>query len=271
MLRVRVLTAAVLAPLFVLGVLKLPSIYFAVLLALVVLPGAWEWTSLSGYTGTPRKLGGVVATCLLMAAAFHFRDRVAEPLFILACAAWLLVAFSLFRRRHRGPMRWPGPARWLSGAWVLVPAWLAVSVLQYAEPEAALMLFLLIWVADTGAYFAGKRWGRRRLAPAISPGKTLEGVLGAVVAAVPVAVGFAVYWRLDAAAWPGLILWSVFVVLVSISGDLFESNWKRLASLKDSGGLLPGHGGVLDRIDSMTAAAPWFALGWLWWFGSAPA
>lgn len=271
MLKVRVLTAAVLAPLFVLGVLKLPGPWFALLLALVVLAAAWEWSGLSGQTAPAARAGGVVVVGLLMAATFHFRDSLVPPLLILACLAWLAVALALLQHRSRGPLRWPAAARWLSGAAVLVPAWLALGVLQDAEPEAALMLFLLIWAADTGAYFAGRRWGRRRLAPAISPGKTLEGVAGGAAATVAVALGFAVYWGVGPAVGTGLIAWSVFVVLVSISGDLFESNWKRLASLKDSGGLLPGHGGVLDRIDSTTAAAPFFALGWLWWFGSAPA
>jgi phosphatidate cytidylyltransferase len=131
------------------------------------------------------------------------------------------------------------------------------------------MLLLLIWAADTGAYFAGRRWGRHRLAPAISPGKTLEGVWGALAGAVVVALGFGVWWGLEAVRSAGLVVLSVAVASISIAGDLLESNWKRLADLKDSGTLLPGHGGVLDRIDSMTAAAPFFALGWLWWFGSA--
>lgn len=271
MLKVRVLTAAILAPLLVLGILKLPGVYFAVLIGLVVLAGAREWAALSGYPGAGAGIGSAAAAGLLMAAAFYYREPAAETLFALACAAWLAVAVTLLRVRSRGPVRWPAPARWLSGAWVLVPAWLAVSMLQDAAPQAALMLFLLIWAADTGAYFAGRRWGRRRLAPAISPGKTLEGVLGAAGAGVLVCAAFAAYWGLDGAAWLALTAWSLFVILMSISGDLFESNWKRLASMKDSGGLLPGHGGVLDRIDSITAAAPFFALGWLWWFGSAPA
>lgn len=271
MLRNRVLTAAILAPLFVLGVLKLPGTYFTVLLGLVVLAGAWEWTGLSGYRAVKPRVGAVAVTCLLLAVVLYFRGPLAGPLFLVACAAWLLVAIGLIHRGRIGPMRWPQPARWLSGVWVLVPAWLAISVLQDAAPAAALMLFLLVWVADVGAYFAGRRWGRRKLAPAISPGKTVEGVLGGTAATVPVAAGFAVYWSLAPSASLGLIGLSVFVVLVSIAGDLFESNWKRLVSLKDSGNWLPGHGGVLDRIDSMTAAAPFFALGWFWWFGSTPA
>jgi phosphatidate cytidylyltransferase len=271
MLERRVLTAAVLAPLFVLAVLKLPAVWFALLLALVVLPGAWEWTGLSGYSGRARRVAGTAVTGFLMAAAYFFHDTIAEPLLIVTCAAWLLVSAALLRNRRSGPLHWPAPARWLSGAWVLVPAWLAVSGLQRAEPVAALMLFLLVWSADSAAYFAGRSWGRRRLAPAISPGKTVEGVLGALAAALFVAALFLAYWRPGAGAAAGLALWSFFVVLVSIAGDLFESNWKRLGSIKDSGTLLPGHGGVLDRIDSMTAAAPFFALGWLWWFGSITA
>lgn len=270
MLRNRVLTAAILAPLFVLGVLKLPGGYFAILLGLVVLAGAWEWTGLAGYPRNLSRCGAVAGTGLLMAVVFRFRESVAEPLLILACAAWLTLAVVLFRRRARDLVRWPAAARLLSGACVLVPAWLAVGTLQYVEPQAALMLLLLVWAADIGAYFVGRQWGRRRLAPAISPGKTLEGVLGGAAATMPVAALFALGWELTASAWLGLTAWSLFVALVSVTGDLFESNWKRLASMKDSGGLLPGHGGVLDRIDSMTAAAPFFALGWLWWFASVP-
>jgi phosphatidate cytidylyltransferase len=271
MLRNRVMTAAVLAPLFVLGVLKLPGLWFALLVGLVVLVAAWEWTRLSGYTGTTPAVAAVAVACVLMAAVFHFRDAVAEFLFILACGAWVLVTLELCRHRGRGPLDWPAPVRWSSGIWVLVPAWLALTVLQHTEPAAAMMLFLLVWAADIGAYFSGKRWGRRSLAPAISPGKTLEGVAGGLVSAALVAAGFAAWWRLDPGTATGLVVVSLGVVTVSIFGDLFESNWKRLASLKDSGSLLPGHGGVLDRIDSMTAAAPFFVLGWLWWFDSTPA
>ncbi len=266
MLRNRVLTAP-----GALGVLKLPGGYFTVLLAFVVLAGAWEWTGLAGYPRIFSKCAAVAGTGLLMAAVFHFRETLAEPLLVLACAAWLALAVILLRHRARDLVRWPAAARLLSGACVLVPAWLAVSTLQRVEPQAALMLFLLIWAGDTGAYFVGRQWGRRRLAPAISPGKTLEGVLGGAAASVPVAAVFALWWGFTGPAWLGLTAWSLCVVLLSVSGDLFESNWKRLASVKDSSGLLPGHGGLLDRIDSMTAAAPFFALGWLWWFGSVSA
>lgn len=267
MLKIRVLTAAVLAPLFVLGVLHLSQPYFAVLLGLVVVPGAWEWTHLSGYDDAASKSIAVAAAVVLMVAAYVFRNVVDEPVFVAACIIWLAVAVSLFSRRRRGLLSWPRPLRWVSGIWVLIPAWLAISTLQHLDAGAVLMLFALVWAADTGAYFAGRRWGRRKLAPAISPGKTMEGLWGAVAAAAIVAAGFGVYWGAGTSRWIALVAWSIAVVLVSVFGDLFESNWKRAAELKDSGGVLPGHGGVLDRIDSITAAAPFFVLGWLWWFG----
>ncbi|MGA8259357.1 MAG: phosphatidate cytidylyltransferase [Arenicellales bacterium] len=268
MLRIRVLTAVVLAPLFVLGVFTLSELQFAVMTGLFVLVGAWEWTSLSGYNRVPPKVLSVAVVSLLMMSGYAYRDTVAQPVTFLACAAWLVVALLLFRHRHRHPMVWPRPVRWLCGACALLAAWLAISVLREASPGAALMLFLLVWAADVGAYFAGRRWGRHKLAPAISPGKTVEGLWGGIAAALVVAAAFALHWDLSPGAAVGLTAWSVAVVLLSVFGDLFESNWKRTAELKDSGGLLPGHGGVLDRIDSVMAAAPFFALGWLWWFSA---
>lgn len=271
MLKTRVLTAAVLAPPFVLGVLFLPNFLFSILVGVIVLVGAWEWTHLSGYHDNQWKALAVVVICALMIAGYRYRDSVDVPVFVLASTGWLVIAAALFHQRRSSPLAWPGPVRWLSGVLVLVPAWLALSSVQHSLPEAALMLCVLIWTADTGAYFSGRRWGRRRLAPAFSPAKTVEGVLGAVAASVVVSAAFGWYWGLDGAGWSGLTLCSIIVVVLSVFGDLFESNWKRLANLKDSGGLVPGHGGVLDRIDSMTAAAPVFALSWLWWFESAAA
>ena len=268
MLRVRVLTAVILAPLFVFGVFALTELQFALLTALFVLVGAWEWTSLSGYDDLTAKVLAVATVLLLMLVGYGYRDVIIQPVALLTCGAWLVVAVLLFRLRDRHPLSWPRPARWLCGAWALVPAWLAISMLRRANPGAALMLFLLVWGADIGAFFAGRRWGRHKLAPAISPGKTVEGLWGAIAAALVVGAAFAAYWNLGTGRSLGLTAWSVAVVLLSVFGDLFESNWKRTAELKDSGALLPGHGGVLDRIDSMLAAAPFFALGWLWWFGA---
>lgn len=267
MLRSRVLTAAVLAPLFALGVLALSQFWFAFLLGLFVALGAWEWTYLSGYDEPSLKAFGAAAAGMLMAAVYFSPAGLTEPLLLLTCCGWLAVAVLLFHRRNKGLLTWPRPLRWVSGVWVLIPAWLAIVVLQHLQAEAVLMLFVLIWAADIGAYFAGRRWGHRKLAPAISPGKTVAGLWGGFGAAAVVAAAFGAWWGLSAGRCAGLVVWSVAVVLMSVFGDLFESNWKRMAELKDSGGVLPGHGGILDRIDSITAAAPFFVLGWLWWFG----
>lgn len=271
MLKIRVLTAVILGPLFILGVFLLPPTWFALLAGAVVLLGAWEWARLSGFQGTGPAIAAVTAVAILMAVVYRFREPASEPLLAAACAAWLAVAALLYHRRARAPVSWPPAARLASGALVLVPAWLALVALQDIEPGAVFIFLVVIWAADTGAYFAGRRWGRRKLAPAISPGKSVEGVGGGVLAAAAAAAVLGYFWDMEGWRWPALVAWSVLVVLVSVSGDLFESNWKRLVKLKDSGGMLPGHGGVLDRIDSVTAAAPFFALGWLWWFESAPA
>lgn len=271
MLKTRVLTAAVLGPLFILGVWFLPPSYFAALPGAVILLATWEWTRLSGYSGGAAASAAVAMMAVAMLAIYGVRHALAEPLLLLACTAWLMVAAALIRRRHESLLAWGPAARWGCGVWVLLPAWLALIVLQEMNPAAALLLLVLVWAADTGAYFTGRRWGRRRLAPAISPGKSVEGVWGGTAAAMAAAAVFGVVSGLDAPRVLALVTWSGVVVVLSVFGDLFESNLKRLAGVKDSGGILPGHGGVLDRIDSITAAAPFFALGWLWWFDSAPA
>lgn len=271
MLKVRVLTAATIGPLFVLGVLYLPNPFFALLVGLIILMGAWEWTRLAGYDAGRYRILALILTFGMMTVVYLYPDPLSEPLLLLACVFWLVVAGFLLVYRRIAPFSWPRLQRWISGALVLIPAWLAITLLQSSEPVWALMLVSLIWAADTGAYFAGRRWGRHKLAPAISPGKTLEGVCGALAAVAIVAVGFGAWWGLETGRWIGLVCLSIAVAVMSIFGDLLESNWKRLAKLKDSGELLPGHGGVLDRIDSMTAAAPFFTLGWLWWFDSTAA
>jgi phosphatidate cytidylyltransferase len=148
---------------------------------------------------------------------------------------------------------WIGAA----GFAVLVPAGLAMAML---EPLEVLAVLVLVWIADTAAYFVGRAWGRRRLAPSISPGKTWEGAAGGLVGAALYAI--IVAFITHRGAWPALAATAVFLGMASIVGDLFESAAKRQAGLKDSGALLPGHGGVLDRIDSATATLPLAALVW---------
>ncbi|CDH46057.1 phosphatidate cytidylyltransferase [Candidatus Contendibacter odensensis] len=263
MLRQRVVTAIVLALITVWVVLKLPAIGFGAVLLAITLLGAWEWANLAGMNQTRSRLG---YGALILALILAFWPLVDSPmlmngLLILVFAGWCYVPIWL-RHYARRPDR-PDHLMTLGavGIVILVGPWVALMGLRDKfGPGYVLFLLLLIWVADIGAYFAGRRWGRRKLAPAISPGKTWEGVWGAGAAALTFAlIGAAVLGM--GSRW----LWFVAVCMVtvgfSIVGDLFESMIKRQRGVKDSGALLPGHGGVLDRIDSLTAAAPVFLLG----------
>jgi phosphatidate cytidylyltransferase len=158
------------------------------------------------------------------------------------------------------------PVGWICGALVLVPAYVALVSLYSLRPSVLLFALVIIWAADIGAYFAGKSFGRIKLAPRISPGKTWEGVIGGLAAVVLVGVAVRLYWlEIDVAV---IIPFCLAVATLSVVGDLTVSMFKRSAGLKDSGRVFPGHGGVLDRIDSVTAAAPLFALG-IGWAGFA--
>jgi phosphatidate cytidylyltransferase len=158
------------------------------------------------------------------------------------------------------------PVGWICGALVLVPAYVALVSLYSLRPSALLFALVIIWAADIGAYFAGKSFGRVKLAPRISPGKTWEGVIGGLVAVVLVLIAVRLYWiEINVAV---IIPFCLAVATLSVVGDLTVSMFKRSAGLKDSGRVFPGHGGVLDRIDSVTAAAPLFALG-IGWAGLA--
>lgn len=263
MLKQRLLTAGVLIPLFVWGVLALPSTYFAALLAAVVVIAAAEWGRLVGLPNG-MQVGFVVTMALLLLLA-----TIAPPPPMLAhgiafaAVIWWIIALQWLRRYEAGEEirreRWSGA---LVGVLVLVPAWAALTALHRdSGPGYVLFLFILIWAADTGAYFCGRRFGRRKLAPRVSPGKTWEGVTGGVAAALLVAVIGAGALDMSFPSGVAFVILCGIVVAVSVVGDLVESLFKRVAGVKDSGHFLPGHGGALDRIDSITSAAPVFYLG----------
>ena len=240
----------------------LPEVFFDILWASVMLAvitiGAWEW----GKLATLGAKGQVIFATLIAAAGILMIPRLwSMPVLayfsfgalfwsmLLAAVFWLVVVpISLFTRRGAGSRVFVCVA----GVLVLLPTWLALVHLRGINPFLLLGLVITVWIADSAAYFAGKAFGRRKLMPEISPGKTWEGVIGAMIA---VAVyGFALCRLLHFDYWLIVALW--ILTIMSIIGDLFESMLKRNAGMKDSGTILPGHGGVLDRIDGLTAMLP---------------
>lgn len=272
MLKQRLLTAAVLIPLIVWGVLGLPDDLFVLILALLLALGAWEWAALACIDGTARRMIYVVfiVACLgLVWYAMGVSDQIAPVILVSSFAGWCIALYWVLR--YPGTTTTGKPwhlASWVLrfplGVMILVVPFVALVTLRGHEnygPPFVLFLISLMWVADSGAYFSGKKWGRHKLAPLVSPGKTWEGVGGAVVGTLLVSIIGAVLFRFSiwqTLFWIGLC---VFTLAFSILGDLFESLCKRQARIKDSGYMLPGHGGLLDRIDSLTAAAPIFVLG----------
>ncbi|HEX4985140.1 MAG TPA: phosphatidate cytidylyltransferase [Burkholderiales bacterium] len=265
-LRQRVLTAAVLLPVLLAGMFLLSGLGWQLLLCLPVLLGALEWSRLAGYRAVARNLftAMLLASCL----AFVVLLQTVPQLAIVSALSLLMLVAALLFWAVAAPLwlfrGWRPGSRWLMGAvgWVvLVPAWLGAVCLQ-RQPWLLLAVMCAIWIADTAAYFAGRRFGRRRLAPQISPGKTWEGVIGAFAAVLLYVTALSFLLQPSTGAYERIVLliFAAALTVLGIVGDLFESWVKRSAGVKDSGSLLPGHGGVLDRIDSLTATLPFAAL-----------
>ena len=260
MLRQRVLTAIV--ALAVLGVVMfvVPAIVARIFITLLLLGAAWEWSGFIFEKEDKLKFVYVAFIAILIAAVFVVSGDVALVDVVLKVAlGWWLAALAWM---FFFPTPIAKPVAWICGALVVVPAWLALDLLYLQRPELLLFALLIVWVADIGAYFVGKGFGRVKLAPKISPGKTWEGVLGGLSAVMVLAALGSQVIGINIAI---LVPFCVAVAMLSIVGDLTVSMFKRNAGVKDSGSLFPGHGGVLDRIDSVTAAAPLFALamGWI--------
>jgi phosphatidate cytidylyltransferase len=278
----RVATAVVLVPLVLAALFLLPPFGWGLFALAFVGVAAHEWSRLAGYGTGGRWLlvGAVVAAsmALLGLPALGFArgwpGHVAAAICGLAALFWLLVA-PLWLANG-----WPMPRRLatgVAGAVALVGAWFAVVELQARSPWLILAAMAVVWIADTAAYFAGRRFGRHKLAPRVSPGKTWEGVYGALAAVAIYALALVPLARVagfdGAAGVPATLGFVAFVMLlaaVSVVGDLYESMLKRQAGAKDSGTLLPGHGGVLDRIDALIAAMPFAALAATVWLAKAP-
>jgi phosphatidate cytidylyltransferase len=263
MLATRAATALVLLAIFVSSLLFLPNHWWAGLLLALLIAAGWEWGGLAGWGRAARwGYGGLLASCaalLWLAASAPLAvpgrapTAVETAVYGAGCAFWLLIAAPWLVRAWcvRSPLLLAA-----AGLAALLPSWLALARLQL-EPERLLVVLGVVWLADTAAYLVGSRWGRHKLAPAVSPGKSWEGLAAAVAA---VAVYYGVLYGTGAgwASAMGAVLIAV-VTLTSVLGDLFESWLKRQAGVKDSGTWLPGHGGVLDRADSLTASLPFAA------------
>jgi phosphatidate cytidylyltransferase len=258
-LKTRIITAAILIALLLVVILWLPPFATKVAMTAVVLAGAWEWSAFLKLQAVPARIlyVGAVAACL----ALLWQLTLAEPacvLLLIAALVWWVVALLWVVFAPRRAASWSAA---LAGILALAPAWVALVRLRVDVPRGEqwlLFALCLVWAADVGAYFAGRSLGRRKLAPQVSPGKTWEGALGGLVFAALVAAWGSYWFALPALR---LIPLCLGVVAFSIVGDLTESLLKRFAGLKDSGTLFPGHGGVMDRIDSLTSALPVLLLG----------
>ena len=268
MLKQRLITAALLIPLVIWAIFSLSNALMAMVLVAIALIAAWEWAGMLQFkTLIARGLYAAFVGLLAYALLVGQKDLESVVLLVLGLAAlWWLMA-TIWVLKYRAKTELSGADKVLGifiGLTVIVPSCLAMSLLHgYGEQGPYLLFFLILLtsVADSGAYFSGRRWGKHKLAPVVSPGKTIEGAVGALVATVAVACAGAVYFDLAVIDLVWFLPLCLVTVAVSIVGDLLESLFKRRAGLKDSGRILPGHGGIMDRIDSLTAAAPLFALG----------
>ena len=265
MLKQRVITGLVLILLVFAGIRFLPTELFGLFsLLFVVGLGAWEWAGLTGCYLPEKRMAGTMMILLASVPLVFIRP---DPVWVLAISVpvWLAILVALkvyprnagFYKKHALAMR-------LSGILVLLPAWYALMHLHSIHYTYVIYLITLIALADTAAYFTGRKFGKNKLAPDLSPGKTTEGVSGAVVATAAWAALASLWLAIPDGKGVIFMVLSMFIVLMSVAGDLFESLLKREAGVKDSGRILPGHGGILDRIDSLLAAAPLFTLGLLW-------
>lgn len=260
MLLQRVLTAVPLAALVLWIILFQPTAVFDYLLYAIALIAGYEWARLSGFFPAPLCILYALGILILCVALLQVYLSLSTPLLAAGALWWLLVSIRLFMIRPRQQPRvfW---GRALAGLLVIPVAVIAMhNIHQTQGAEWLLYGLMLVWVADTGAYFSGRKFGRRKLAPHISPGKTVEGLLGGLLATSVYTLLAAAYFALGSRQLLALLVLSVVLTLVSVAGDLYESVLKREFGVKDSGKILPGHGGMLDRIDSVLAAMPVFAL-----------
>lgn len=285
MLRQRIITALILAPLALGAILFLPLMGFQIAFAGIITLGAWEWAKLTGlnipllksmYTALVAAICWILGLLVPIDAIWVQGDLnlIYKVILIIAgawwfCSLFLILAYPRYSAFWRTSVAWRG----VFGLLTLIPAWVAVVVLRTSLFEvdpfygASLIFYILgiVWAADVGAFFVGVKFGRHKLRPRVSPGKTVEGLLGGVAASMAIIAFAAMHYQVEPTLIWSHFLVGVVTVAVSALGDLNESMFKRCVGCKDSGNLLPGHGGILDRIDSLTAAFPVFALCYVMW------
>lgn len=267
MLKLRILTAVILAPLVILAIFKLPNTYFTLFTGFIFVLAAWEWARLIGLKTVLSQAIYIAFIMALMAAGlFVIAPNYNLLLLLLGLSfiVWLMMFYYVlgyagmtypkltFKARHG-----------LMGVLIIIVPFISIIVLRNDDrygPGYLFGLLLLLWVADSAAYFTGKKWGKTKLAMRVSPGKSWEGVWGAIIASSIYTVLVTIKDGFPTVQAFAIVILSMATVLFSILGDLLESRYKREADRKDSSNILPGHGGILDRIDSLTAAAPIFLL-----------
>ena len=279
MLKQRLITALVLIPFALYCVFAVSLEAFSWAILAVITAGAWEWAPLMGLQRLASKLAYTASVAVILAVLIIaipvdtiWLNGQLQPIYyaiVLAGLGWWVVATLLTLKYPNSRRLWSRTRSivGLFGYLTLIPAWvglLAVRSLNYSDNSlyggfALLFVLLLVWAADVGAFFAGVRYGRNKLMPAVSPGKTMEGLIGGIALAFVVMMVVSHWVQVPADQFNGYYLTGLVTVVASVFGDLSESMFKRCAGVKDSGSLLPGHGGVLDRIDSLTAALPVFA------------
>lgn len=263
MLKNRVVTALILAPLIILAVLKLPPLWFAIVWGVVIAVAAWEWSNLSGLVSIAGRAGFLAVMAAFMLSGPKWAGFALDWLPWVVVAWWFVLGILLRRIPAKLlELTYPKAVVLCSGGFVLITAWILMVWLRTNfGVMQVLYLLLLIWLADVAAYFTGKKWGQTRLAPEISPGKTVEGLYGAMIVSIVFAVGVGIFKQFTALTVFDFVILSLVTVVMSVVGDLFESLAKRVRGVKDSGSILPGHGGLLDRIDSLLAAVAVFYTG----------
>ncbi|NOR19684.1 MAG: hypothetical protein GQ538_06305 [Xanthomonadales bacterium] len=269
MLKQRIVTALLLLPLVMAAIFALPAQWFPILLGIILLGGSWEYQRLAGLSGGGSAYILMIVQIIILALLYWYRNYWDSTILIdltVSCIIWLLMFIRLFQFEDNS--RVTSRYRKLSSVTAILSitiGWFCLSWIRFQTDGTwlLLLLFLTVWAADVGAYFAGKMFGKTKLAPHISPGKTHAGLFGGLILAPVVALLAANLMPLGQIETINLMLVSFVAALVSVGGDLMISLHKRTSGYKDSGNLLPGHGGILDRLDSLLVASPFFALGML--------